>query len=123
MAGRIQMAEPLCTRRVVGLDFSSGMLAEARRQLNRVQSEEGRGSHRGSGKAERANVGVSWYTLLEQGRDIHPSSEVLQSIAEALQLTPDEQQHLFRVDELNGKCKAGVVGRAVELERKVFRRL
>jgi hypothetical protein len=40
-------------------------------------------------------VGVSWYTLLEQGRDIHPSSEVLQSIAAALQLTPDERHHLF----------------------------
>jgi transcriptional regulator with XRE-family HTH domain len=45
--------------------------------------------------AQLANVGVSWYTLLEQGRDIHPSSEVLQSIADALQLTPDERQHLF----------------------------
>jgi len=45
--------------------------------------------------AQLANVGVSWYTLLEQGRDIHPSREVLQSIADALQLTPAEQQHLF----------------------------
>jgi transcriptional regulator with XRE-family HTH domain len=40
-------------------------------------------------------VGVSWYTLLEQGRANHPSREVLQSIADALHLTPDERQHLF----------------------------
>jgi hypothetical protein len=40
-------------------------------------------------------VGVSWYTLLEQGRDIHPSREVLHNIADALQLTLDERQHLF----------------------------
>ena len=45
--------------------------------------------------AQLASVGVSWYTLLEQGRDVHPSREVLQSIADALQLTPDERQHLF----------------------------
>lgn len=45
--------------------------------------------------AERANVGVSWYTLLEQGRDVHPSREVLAAIADALQLTPDERHHLF----------------------------
>ena len=45
--------------------------------------------------AQVANVGVSWYTLLEQGRDIHPSIEILHSIATALRLTPDERQHLF----------------------------
>jgi transcriptional regulator with XRE-family HTH domain len=45
--------------------------------------------------AQLAHVGVSWYTLLEQGRDIHPSKEVLHSIADALQLTLAERQHLF----------------------------
>jgi transcriptional regulator with XRE-family HTH domain len=49
--------------------------------------------------AQLANVGVSWYTLLEQGRAIHPSREVLQSIADALQLTPDERQHLLLLAE------------------------
>jgi transcriptional regulator with XRE-family HTH domain len=45
--------------------------------------------------AQLANVGVSWYTLLEQGRDIHPSSDVLHGIADALQLTYAERSHLF----------------------------
>src|SRR5260370_12911149 len=45
--------------------------------------------------AERANIGVSWYTLLEQGHDVHPSRHVLQSLAQALRLTTAEEQHLF----------------------------
>jgi transcriptional regulator with XRE-family HTH domain len=45
--------------------------------------------------AQLASVGVSWYTVLEQGRDIHPSKEVLHSIATALQLTLDELHYLF----------------------------
>lgn len=42
-----------------------------------------------------ANVGVSWYTWLEQGRDIHPSVQVLESLSRALRLTPDERRHLY----------------------------
>lgn len=42
-----------------------------------------------------ANVGISWYTSLEQGRDAKPSEPVLEGIAEALRLSPEEQWHLF----------------------------
>lgn len=45
--------------------------------------------------AELANIGVSWYTLLEQGQDVHPSRQVLSSLAQALRLTTAEEQHLF----------------------------
>ncbi len=45
--------------------------------------------------AELASIGVSWYTLLEQGHDVHPSRQVLESLAQALRLTPAEEQHLF----------------------------
>ncbi|OZB93683.1 helix-turn-helix transcriptional regulator [Paenibacillus sp. XY044] len=45
--------------------------------------------------AQIANVGVSWYTWLEQGRDIHPSVQVLESLSRALRLTPDERRHLY----------------------------
>jgi transcriptional regulator with XRE-family HTH domain len=45
--------------------------------------------------AELANIGVSWYTLLEQGQDVHPSRQVLESLARALRLTPAEEKHLF----------------------------
>lgn len=42
-----------------------------------------------------AGVGTTWYTWLEQGRDVRPSAEVLNALAEALQLDPAERQHLF----------------------------
>lgn len=42
-----------------------------------------------------ANVGTTWYTWLEQGRDVRASQEVLLAIAEALRLDGTERQHLF----------------------------
>ncbi len=42
-----------------------------------------------------AGVGVSWYTWLEQGRDIHPSPEVLDAVARALRLDTAERTTLF----------------------------
>lgn len=45
--------------------------------------------------AQLANIGPSWYTRLEQGRNIRPSVSVLESLAAALRLTPDERRHLF----------------------------
>src|SRR6266849_354375 len=47
--------------------------------------------------AELANIGVSWYTLLEQGHDVHPSRQVLERLEQALRLTTAEEQHLFRL--------------------------
>ena len=42
-----------------------------------------------------AGVGTTWYTWLEQGREIQPSNEVLSALAKALQLDPAERHHLF----------------------------
>ena len=42
-----------------------------------------------------AGVGATWYTWLEQGRDVRPSTEVLGALAEALRLDPAERRHLF----------------------------
>ena len=42
-----------------------------------------------------AGVGTTWYTWLEQGRDVRPSDEVLAALAEALRLDPIERRHLF----------------------------
>lgn len=41
-----------------------------------------------------SGVGVTWYTWLEQGRDITPSTQVLDAVARALLLDPDEHDHL-----------------------------
>ena len=47
--------------------------------------------------AELAGVGLTWYTWLEQGRDIRVSRQVLTAIARVLQLEPAERAHLFRL--------------------------
>ena len=41
-----------------------------------------------------AGVGVTWYTWLEQGREVHPSAELLAALARALRLDPAETRHL-----------------------------
>jgi transcriptional regulator with XRE-family HTH domain len=41
-----------------------------------------------------AGLSPTWYTYLEQGRDIRPSSEVLESLARVLQLTEAERRYL-----------------------------
>src|SRR5881275_3223470 len=45
--------------------------------------------------AALAGVGVSWYTWLEQGRDIHPSPDVLDALSRALRLDGAERATLF----------------------------
>lgn len=42
-----------------------------------------------------AGVGTTWYTWLEQGRDVRPSVEVLSALCQALRLDAAEQRHLF----------------------------
>jgi hypothetical protein len=45
--------------------------------------------------AQLASVGVTWYTWLEQGRDITVSTQVLESLAQTFRLTSAEKAHLF----------------------------
>jgi len=51
--------------------------------------------------AQLADVGVTWYTWLEQGRDIGASTQVLTAISNALQLDPHERSHLFTLAGLS----------------------
>ncbi|MGO6681795.1 helix-turn-helix transcriptional regulator [Rhizobium leguminosarum] len=45
-----------------------------------------------------AGVGTTWYTWLEQGRDIRPSMQVLNALADALRLDEAERRHLFTLN-------------------------
>ncbi|MEP7288748.1 MAG: helix-turn-helix transcriptional regulator [Chloroflexota bacterium] len=45
--------------------------------------------------AALAGVSPEWYTWLEQGRDIHVSGQLLESLARVLQLDANEREHLF----------------------------
>jgi transcriptional regulator with XRE-family HTH domain len=57
--------------------------------------------------AALAGVGVSWYTWLEQGRDIHPSPEVLDALARALRLDAAERTTLFALARTELPLPAG----------------
>ncbi len=61
-------------------------LPELRRRTPGLRREE---------VAQLAEVSVSWYTWLEQGRDIRVSVHALERIAQALQLDRTETEHLF----------------------------
>jgi transcriptional regulator with XRE-family HTH domain len=45
--------------------------------------------------SQLAGVGATWYTWLEQGRDVRASLEVFEAISNALGLTPAERTHLI----------------------------
>ena len=75
-----------------------------RRKRESIQPEEvglkGGGRRRTPGLrreevAQLAGVGATWYTWLEQGRDVRASLEVFESLATALRLTPAERTHLI----------------------------
>jgi transcriptional regulator with XRE-family HTH domain len=46
-----------------------------------------------------AGVGATWYTWLEQGRDVRPSAEVLSALADALRLDAAERRHLYILND------------------------
>ena len=61
--------------------------------------------------AQLAGVGVTWYTWLEQGRDIKVSEQVLEAIARTLMLDRDERSHLFTLagsadNQIAAECAA-----------------
>lgn len=69
-----------------------GLPETARRRTPGLRREE---------VAVLAGVGVSWYTWLEQGRDIGVSGEILDAVAGALRLSEPERAHLYRLAGLN----------------------
>jgi len=83
---RQALAAFLRTRRARLSQAEVGLPARSRHRTPGLRRED---------VAELANIGVSWYTSLEQGKDVHPSKPVLESIAQALKLTHVEEKYLF----------------------------
>ena len=87
-ARRAELAAFLRARRTrlapadVGLPEGS---ASGRRRTPGLRREE---------VAQLSGVGVTWYTWLEQGRDISVSVQVIDALARALLLTSDQHRHL-----------------------------
>jgi transcriptional regulator with XRE-family HTH domain len=93
---REALAAFLRTRRARLQPADVGLPVRNRRRTPGLRREE---------VAELANIGVSWYTLLEQGQDVHPSRQVLSSLSQALRFTAAEERHLFLLayGEMPGK--------------------
>jgi len=83
---REQLAEFLRHRREHTPPESVGLPADGRRRTPGLRREE---------ISMLAGVGLSWYTWLEQGRDITPSASVLDALARVLGLGAAERAHLF----------------------------
>jgi transcriptional regulator with XRE-family HTH domain len=66
-----------------------------------------------------SNVGTTWYTWLEQGRDINPSPEILAALARALRLDDPGTAYLFGLAGLvpprAGQAERGVPDRLLRL--------
>ena len=84
-ARRAQLAAFLRARRAAISPAELGLPVQRRRTPGLRREEV----------ALRAGIGLSWYTWLEQGRDITPSPQVLLGLSDALALSAAEQEHLF----------------------------
>src|SRR5690242_21961922 len=83
---RQELAEFLRQRRAGTSPESAGLEANGRRRTPGLRREE---------VSQLAGVGLSWYTWLEQGREITPSASVLDALARVLGLGAAERAHLF----------------------------
>ncbi|MFI1676182.1 helix-turn-helix transcriptional regulator [Streptomyces sp. NPDC020607] len=85
---RTELAAFLRSRRERVTPREVGLPSTRRRRTPGLRREE---------LALLAGMSATWYTYLEQGRDIRVSDQVLGAIADALRLAPHEHDHLFRL--------------------------
>jgi transcriptional regulator with XRE-family HTH domain len=83
---REELASFLRSRRERISPEQAGLPVTGRRRTPGLRREE---------VALLAGMGVTWYTWLEQGRDINVSEQVLAAIAATLRLDPYERVHLY----------------------------
>jgi transcriptional regulator with XRE-family HTH domain len=82
---RAELADFLRKRRASLKPEEVGLPNGGRRRTPGLRREE---------VAHLAGVGTTWYTWLEQGRDVRASLDVLEALCRALRLTPAERTHL-----------------------------
>lgn len=85
----MELSDFLRTRRARLQPEDVGLVAYgARRRVPGLRREE---------LAQLAGVSVTYYTRLEQGQSLNASDEVLDALARALRLSPDEHAHLRNI--------------------------
>jgi transcriptional regulator with XRE-family HTH domain len=81
-----ELGDFLKTRRARILPSQAGLKQDTRRRTPGLRREE---------VAQLAGIGLTWYTWLEQGRHIHVSVQVLDSLSRILLLDQQERVHLY----------------------------
>ena len=85
---RAELASFLRTRRQQTDPASAGLRSAGHRRTPGLRREE---------VSLLSGVSVTWYTWLEQGRDISPSTQVIDALARTLQLSDAEHQYVLRL--------------------------
>src|SRR2546429_5846941 len=85
---RSELADLLRSRRHRLTPADVGLPAGTRRRTAGLRREE---------VAQLAGVSATYYTFLEQGRDVRPSRQVVTALAGALRLSSAERAHLFQL--------------------------
>lgn len=88
MNGAAEAADLLRSRRARLRPEDVGLPAGGRRRTPGLRREE---------VALLAGISPTYYTFLEQGRDLSPSAQVLDALARALRLDPAERAHLYEL--------------------------
>ena len=83
-----EVADLLRSRRARLQPADVGLPAGPRRRTQGLRREE---------VAQLAGISTTYYTFLEQGRDVHPSRQVLDALARALRLDAAERVHLHEL--------------------------
>lgn len=83
-----QVAELLRSRRERLKPGDVGLPSGIRRRTRGLRREE---------VAQLASISTTYYTFLEQGRNVHPSRQVLDALAKALRLDTAERAHLHQL--------------------------
>ncbi len=83
---RKELGEFLTAMRTRGTPEEYGFPAGARRRTQGLRREE---------VAQLASISATWYTWIEQGREVNVSAEALERLATALKLSKSERTYLF----------------------------
>ncbi len=87
---RVQLSDFLKSCRARTAPTSVGLTPASRRRSKGLRRED---------VAALAGLSATWYTWLEQGRDVHPSERVLERLSGALGLSPAERDYLFMLTQ------------------------
>jgi len=87
-SAKTELADFLRTRRRQIAPEAAGKQVSGQRRTPGLRREE---------VSLRSGVSLTWYTWLEQGRDIKPSRQVMDALARTLHMSPAEHEYVLRL--------------------------